>query len=86
MTGQWILSAPNASSCEMRFGGSGFEGTIEPGAGCPGDFFTSRQWTLAHGHLTINDYQGQPLAHLRLSDGRFSGRAVTGMPVTIARF
>jgi len=87
MTGRWILAAPNAPSCGMNFVGAagGQEGTIEPEGGCPGNFFTSRHWTLAAGTLTINDHENQPLANLTFADGRFQGQATAGTAVTLSR-
>ena len=69
MTGRWILAAPNAPSCGMNFASSpgGQDGTIAPEGGCPGNFFTSRHWTLAQGTLTINDHENKPLAQSHLS-------------------
>jgi len=87
MNGRWILTAPNAPSCGMNFAGAagGQEGTIEPEGGCPGNFFTSRHWTLAQGALTINDHENMPLAQLTFANGRFDGKATTGMAVTLSR-
>ncbi len=87
MTGRWFLSVPNAPSCGMNFASApgAHEGTIAPQGGCPGDFFTSRHWTLAQDALTINDHQNRPLAHLTFAGGRFQGQAAAGMPVTLSR-
>ncbi len=87
MTGRWILAAPNAPSCGMNFASSpgGQDGTIEPEGGCPGNFFTSRHWTLAQDTLTINDHENKPLANLTYADSRFEGQATAGAPVTLSR-
>src|SRR5450830_319487 len=65
MAGRWMLSAPNAPSCGMNFGGAAGarEGTIAPEGGCPGNFFMSRHWTLERDALVINDHEDKPLAH-----------------------
>lgn len=49
-------------------------GTIAPEGGCPGDFFTSRQWTFEAGMLIIRDFRNQPLAQLSYSGGSFQGQ------------
>jgi len=87
MTGRWILAAPSAPTCGLNFtGGPGvFTGAIEPDGGCPGNFFTSRHWTLDKSALTINDQENQPLAHLTYTDYRFEGQATAGTPVTLSR-
>ncbi len=87
MTGRWILAAPNAPPCGMNFAGEpgALDGAIEPEGGCPGNFFTSRHWTLDKGALTIDDQENRPLAHLTYSDNRFAGQATAGTPVTLSR-
>ena len=50
------------------------EGTIAPEGGCPGNFFTSRHWTLENGTLTIADHQFKPLAQLKLANGASKAR------------
>ena len=87
MTGRWILAAPNAPILrhEFRRCAGRAEGVVEPEGGCPGNFFTSRHWTLDKGALTINDQENQPLAHLTLADRRFEGQAAAGTPVTLSR-
>jgi hypothetical protein len=87
MNGRWILTTPNAPSCGMNFAGAAGrqEGAIAPEGGCPGNFFTSRHWTLAAGALTINDQNNEPLAQLTYVDGRFEGKANAGMAVTLSR-
>ncbi|HEX5211326.1 MAG TPA: AprI/Inh family metalloprotease inhibitor [Pseudolabrys sp.] len=87
MNGRWILSAPNAPSCGINFEGAagGQGGTLMPEGGCPGNFFTSRRWTLAQGALTIADENNQPLAQLAFADGRFEGKTTAGAPVTLNR-
>ncbi len=87
MAGRWILAAPNAPTCGMNFGGApgAQRGTIAPEGGCPGNFFTSRHWTLDQGVLMIDDEENQPLAQLTFAGGRFEGRATAGMAVTLTR-
>jgi hypothetical protein len=87
MAGRWILEAPNAPSCGMNFSGaSGAQrGNVMPEGGCPGNFFTSRHWTLDQGALIINDDENQPLASLTFTGGRFEGQANAGMAVTLTR-
>jgi hypothetical protein len=89
MSGRWRLSAPGAPSCGMHFaGGPGIRnGAIQPEGGCPGQFFTARNWQLTpDGQLTINDYQLNPLAELQLAGGGFSGKSNAGKPVMLSRF
>jgi Protease inhibitor Inh len=88
MSGRWILSAPNAPSCGMRFGGAmdAKEGSIAPEGGCPAKFYTSRRWVKTDTGLTINDDQGAPLAQLSpATGGGFEGQSTSGMPVTLTR-
>jgi hypothetical protein len=87
MTGRWILAAPNAPTCGMNFSGTlgAQTGSVVPEGGCPGNFYTSRHWSLNAGTLTLVDDQNQPLASLTLTGGHFEGQATTSMPVTLAR-
>jgi hypothetical protein len=87
MNGRWILTTPNAPSCGMNFAGAagGQDGTIAPEGGCPGNFYTSRHWTLAQGRLTIDAQNNQPLAQLTFADGRFEGKATAGLALTLSR-
>ena len=87
MAGRWMLSAPNAPTCGMAFSGlaGAREGKVAPEGGCPGRFFMSRRWSLGDGSLTIIDEDNQPLATFSYADGTFEGKAVTGLPVTLAR-
>jgi hypothetical protein len=87
MAGRWMLAAPNAPACGVHFKGApgAREGAIQPEGGCPGDFFTSRHWTLDTGTLTINDHEDKPLAHLKLAGGAFGGQSTTGTPITLRR-
>jgi hypothetical protein len=64
----------------MKFGSApaAVQGTIEPGAGCPGNFFTSRKWTFEHGALVIRNHKDEPLAQLAFSAGRFEGHETGG--------
>jgi len=89
MTGRWVLSVPDAPPCGMEFGGAPerFEGLIVPEGGCPGKFFTSKRWTFAQATLTLTiaDQENVPLAQLTLAEGRFTGKSMTGLPVTLSR-
>ena len=87
IAGRWILSAPGAPSCGLNFNVApgAQQGTIAPEGGCPGDFFTSRRWTLAEGTLTIADEESQPLAQLKFADDRFAGQSTGGIPITLTR-
>jgi len=88
MAGRWQLAAIGSSACNMTLSGApgAAEGTIAPEGGCPGNFFTSRKWTLEHGSLVIRDHNGQPLAQLTQADaGRYDGKAANGIIVTLTR-
>jgi hypothetical protein len=89
MAGRWFLTSPGAGTCGMTFGaGTGSaEGTIAPEGGCPGNFFTSRQWAFTpNGVLLIRDHTGAPLAQLAsIAFARFEGKAVTGEIISLAR-
>jgi hypothetical protein len=82
MAGRWLLTAPNSPPCGMMFGAGG---TIAPEGGCPGNFFTSRHWTLEQSGLVINDHNNEPLAQLHFVGGHFEGKATSGLSVTLAR-
>lgn len=88
MSGRWKLTAPNAPSCGMLFESlpQANQGAIKPEGGCPGQFFTSRHWTLTGAQLTISDHNQSPLARLKLSGGHFSGKSVSGIPVSLSRY
>jgi hypothetical protein len=85
MAGRWLVITPGAPSCGMIFGAGTDSGTIKPEGGCPGDFFTSREWALANDDLTIRDHNGETLAQLHFGGGRFEGKSAKGLQVTIAR-
>jgi hypothetical protein len=87
MAGRWTLATPGGAGCGMNFGNEpgAQEGTIAPAGGCPGNFFTSRHWTLEKGVLTIADHQFRPLARLTLANGNFSGKSNAGAAVTLTR-
>ncbi len=61
------------------------DGAIRPEGGCPGNFYTSRHWSLAQDTLTIVDHNNAPLAQLKLAGDRFAGQSTAGVPVTLAR-
>jgi hypothetical protein len=85
--GRWTLSAPNAPSCGIEFGGvpGARTGKIAPDGGCPGGFYMSRRWAMEGGALTITDGGSQPLAQFKPNGIRFEGQSATGMPVTLTR-
>jgi hypothetical protein len=87
MAGRWMLAAPDAPACGMHFKAApgAREGAIQPEGGCPGDFFTSRHWTLDAGTLTINDHEDKPLAQLKLAGSAFIGQSTTGTAITLKR-
>jgi hypothetical protein len=87
MVGRWFLAAPNAPPCGMTFdrASGAQQGTITPDGGCPGNFFTSRRWTLDQGTLVIDDDKNQPLAQLTFHGNHFEGQANAGMTVTLSR-
>jgi hypothetical protein len=88
LAGAWQLAAATGGTCIMNFAdgavGSGApaapapshpgQGTIAPEGGCPGNFFTSRQWTFEAGSLIIRDFQSRPLAQLSYTGGGFQGQ------------
>jgi hypothetical protein len=87
MAGRWMLTAPNAPMCGMNFtGGAGAKiGKVSPEGGCPGNFYLSRTWALEQDTLVINDDDNNALARLPNAGGRFEGKSVAGLPVTLAR-
>jgi len=88
MGGRWFLAASGVGMCAMTFNAipGALEGAIAPEGGCPGNFFTSRQWVLSQGALVIRDHNGAPLVQLA-SDGpnRFEGRTTAGEVISLAR-
>ena len=87
MTGRWILTAPNAPSCGLNFGGApgAQQGIVAAEGGCPGKFFTSRRWKMDQSALTISDQNNQMLARLDFDGAQFAGQATGGMLVTLSR-
>jgi hypothetical protein len=89
MAGRWTLAAQGGSQCGMTFtaAAGASQGRIAPEGGCPGNFFTSRQWAFDQGALVIYDHKQQTLARLAMSQppGQFAGTAASGMPVTLTR-
>jgi hypothetical protein len=90
MAGRWLLSSTNRGQCGMNFTGAlkATEGTIAPEGGCPGNFFTSRKWTLEDGNVIIRDHTGAQLAQLSpaTQGGKwFEGQAATGERIMLAR-
>jgi hypothetical protein len=85
MAGRWLVITSDAPSCGMIFGAGTEGGSIKPEGGCPGDFFTSRHWTIENGDLVIRDHNSEPLAQLRFADGHFAGKSAKGLEVTLSR-
>lgn len=92
MGGRWLLTSPNRGQCNMNFTGApkATAGTIAPEGGCPGNFYTSRKWTLGdEGKVTIEDHNGQQLVQLAPSGSGtalwFEGQAATGERIMLAR-
>jgi hypothetical protein len=85
MDGRWVLAAPNAPTCGMVFesAADGMQGTVTPDGGCPGELYTSRQWQLVQGQLTINDPDARPLAQFTFAGNQFKGQTSDGLPVTL---
>jgi len=88
MAGRWFLAASGSGMCAMTFnaGPGAVEGGIAPEGGCPGNFFTSRQWALSQGALVIRDHNGAPLVQLAsVGPGRIEGETATGEVISLAR-
>ncbi|MGH6671038.1 MAG: AprI/Inh family metalloprotease inhibitor [Xanthobacteraceae bacterium] len=93
MSGNWQLAAAAGGSCIMTFGkganvvsaGTVPQGSIAPEGGCPGSFFTSRQWAFDDGTLIIRDFKGRSLAHLSYVGGHFEGKDKNGGALTLSR-
>ena len=87
ITGRWILSAPNAPSCGLEFGGASGarSGKVAPDGGCPGSFYMSRRWAMEGAALMITDSENRPLAQFKSTGTRFEGQSAAGASVTLAR-
>lgn len=89
MAGRWLLASADGALCGMNFSAApnATSGKIAPEGGCPGNFFTSRQWAFDQGTLEIYDHKQKVLAQLASSEppGQFTGNAVSGIPVTLSR-
>jgi hypothetical protein len=90
MAGRWILAGTNGGQCGMNFTAApgASSGKIAPEGGCPGNFFTSRQWAFEQGALVIYNHKDQTLARLAMSPsmgGQFDGTAVSGLVVHLSR-
>jgi hypothetical protein len=88
MGGRWFLAASGVGMCAMTFNATpgALEGAIAPEGGCPGNFFTSRQWALSQGALVIRDHNGAPLVQLAsVGPNRFEGRTAAGDVISLAR-
>ena len=87
MAGRWTLSS-GRGQCSMSFNvrAGASEGTIAPEGGCPGEFFTSRKFSLERSSLVIRNHKDEPLAQFSLLDPRsFHGKSNNGEPVTLSR-
>jgi len=88
MTGRWVLVSPGRGQCNVNLsGGPGApNGGIAPEGGCPGNFYTSRNWNFEQAGLILRDHTGQPLGQLSAAgNARFDGRSVAGEPITLYR-
>jgi hypothetical protein len=87
LAGRWKLSVAGGAACAVTLGDSAgaSEGSVAPGGGCAGKFFTSRKWTFEHDRLIIRDHKGEVLVELSFADGRFQGQGIAGAAVTLAR-
>lgn len=88
MAGRWVLATPGAGYCGMNFAATpgANEGTIAPEGGCPGKFFTSRQWALEHNAIIIRNHTGEMLAQLNVAEpSRLEGQSATGEQVSLTR-
>jgi hypothetical protein len=89
MAGRWLLASPSGGVCGMTFtpGPEATSGKIAPEGGCPGKFFTSRQWSFDQGALVISDHKERALARLAAAGptGPFEGQAASGISVTLSR-
>jgi hypothetical protein len=89
MAGRWLLASPSGGVCGMAFtpGADAASGKIAPEGGCPGKFFTSRQWSFDQGALVISDHKDRTLARLAAAGptGPFEGQAASGISVTLSR-
>jgi hypothetical protein len=89
MAGRWMLVALNGTQCWMTFTvtAGATSGRVAPEGGCPGNFFTSRQWAFDQGALVLYDHKEQLLARLMPSDppGSFGGTTEHGIGVNLVR-
>jgi hypothetical protein len=67
-------AAPSPGAPAVPAGSRPGQGTIAPEGGCPGNFFTSRQWTYQADMLIIRDFRNRPLARFSYSGGDFQGQ------------
>ncbi len=87
MAGRWTLQS-EGRQCTMNFGQTApaaAEGTVAPGGGCPGQFFTTRKWTYDSSGLLLSNHNSEPLARLTGAGAAFSGTATAGATVTLGR-
>jgi Protease inhibitor Inh len=81
LAGTWQLTAAAGGACIVTLGDSttagtvpADRGTLAPQGGCPGNFFTARNWTFENGALVIRDFKGRPLAQLSYTGNQFEGQ------------
>jgi hypothetical protein len=88
MMGRWLLATQGATTCAMNFASAAGsrEGTIAPEGGCPGKFFTSRQWSFEQNAVIIRNHAGEMLAQLQVAEPvRLVGQTASGEPVSLTR-
>lgn len=88
MMGRWHLAVQGTSPCAMNFAGpaGGRDGTIAPEGGCPGRFFTSRQWAFEQNAVVIRNHAGEMLAQLSVAEPvRLVGQTAAGEQVSLTR-
>ena len=90
MAGRWLLASADRGQCGINFTAplNATAGRVAPEGGCPGKFFTSRQWAFDQGALVLYDHREHQLARLTPSEppGRFEGTAEGGFPISLSRF
>ena len=87
IAGRWTLSSSAGGACAMTFVmGGPSDGAIRPEGGCPGNFFTSRKWSLDGGALVIRNHNGDPLARLTaVAPTRYEGQTAAGQQLSLVR-
>jgi hypothetical protein len=88
MAGRWLLATDGGAGCAMNFSDAtgGREGTVSPEGGCPGRFFTSRNWSYEQNAVIIRNHAGELLAQLNVrAADRLVGQGPNGEPVSLSR-